>query len=86
MDRFLLCYSHRNTNGNFGLFEAPTPWGPWQVVSYVEDFDTFKPPEPNSRVCTHHFAPKWWRNGGQTFTMVFNVGDDSWNTIHGELI
>lgn len=86
LERYLLSYSFRDTNGNFGLFESPNPWGPWQVVSYVQDFDTFKPPEPCSRVCTFHFAPKWWRNAGKTFTMVFNVADDSWNTIHGDLI
>ena len=86
LDRFLLTYSFRDTDGNFAMFEAQNPWGPWKVVAYIESFDTFKPPEPNWRVVTHHFAPKWWRDGGKTFTMVFNVGDDSWNTMHGELI
>ena len=86
LDRFLLSYSFRDTNGTFGLFESENPWGPWSVVTYIDDFDTFKPPEPCSRVCTFHFAPKWWRNNGNTFTMVFNVADDSWNTINGELL
>jgi len=86
LDRYLLSYSFRDTNGTFALFESENPWGPWHVVTYIDDFDTFKPPEPCSRVCTFHFAPKWWRKKGKTFTMVFNVADDSWNTINGELL
>ena len=86
VSRYLLTYSFRDTDGNFGMFEAEQPWGPWRAVAYVASFDTFKPPEPNARVCIHHFAPKWWRDNGKTFTMVFNVGDDSWNTIQGTLL
>jgi hypothetical protein len=84
--RFLLSYSHTYTDGNFGLFEAANPWGPWRVVAYEKNVEVFMPPEPTWRVCTFQFAPKWWRNKGREFTLVFNVGDDAWNTVDGELL
>jgi hypothetical protein len=33
-----------------------------------------------------NFAPKWFRNGGREFTLVFSGvrTNDSWNTIDGE--
>jgi hypothetical protein len=44
------------------------------------------PPEPNSRVSLFHFVPKWWSADGREFTLIFNTGDDRWNTIRGRLL
>jgi hypothetical protein len=35
-----------------------------------------------------NFAPKWYRNGGRNFTLIFSGinGNDSWNTIDGTFI
>ena len=32
-----------------------------------------------------NFAPKWFRNGGRDFTLIFSGNDanDSWNTVDG---
>jgi hypothetical protein len=85
--RCLLAYNPRDNRGNFGLFESPHPWGPWRQVAYLKEQPLFLPPEPNSRVSIFHFAPKWWSGGDRyEFTLVFNCGDDAWNTIRGRLL
>ena len=83
--RYLLTYNPRDTGGNFALFEAPHPWGPWREVAYLKGVPMFMPPKPNTRVDLYHFAPKWWSPDGRSFTLVFNVGDDAWNTVRGRL-
>ena len=102
LDRyFLLTNSAEWTEGedlkvpttNLEIFDAPNPWGPWtlakacrnwkQTTYYAERY-----------VFIFHFAPKWWRNGGKEFTMVFSgrgrysdsTGNDSWNTINGRFV
>jgi hypothetical protein len=84
--RYLLAYNPKDNRGHFGLFEAPEPWGPWRTVAYLRGYEPFLPPEVNTRVSIFHFAPKWWAADGRTFTLVFNVGDDAWNTMRGRLL
>jgi hypothetical protein len=62
------------------MAEAPHPWGPWTVFFH----DRFQPGLEHS-VFQWNFAPKWFRNGGREFTLVFSGIDanDSWNTIDG---
>lgn len=86
LERYLLVYTPRDTGGNFALFESPHPWGPWAEVAYLQGHDLFLPPRPNSRVSIYHFAPKWWSKDGKEFTLVYNVGDDAWNTVRGRLL
>lgn len=86
IDRYLLVYNPRDNAGHFALFESPEPWGPWREVTYLRDQPLFMPPEPNTRVSVFHFAPKWWSTSGNEFTLLFNTGDDAWNTIRGHFI
>jgi hypothetical protein len=62
------------------MAEAPQPWGPWTVFFH----DRFAP-ELEHSVFQWSFAPKWFRNGGLEFTLVFSGtgSNDSWNTIDG---
>ncbi|MEW4490625.1 DUF4185 domain-containing protein [Thalassoglobus sp. JC818] len=85
IQRYLLSYSPRDNSGNYALFEAQQPWGPWHKVVYLKSQPLFMPPKPNGRVSTFHFAPKWWSSDGTEFGLVFNVGDDAWNTVYGKL-
>ncbi|MFZ5833129.1 MAG: DUF4185 domain-containing protein [Planctomycetota bacterium] len=84
--RYLLLYNPKNNRGHFALFESPEPWGPWRTVAYLKDHPLFMPPEENSRVSVFHFAPKWWSGDGREFTLIFNTGDDRWNTVRGQLL
>jgi hypothetical protein len=62
------------------MAEAPRPWGPWTVF-----FNDRFVPGIEHTVFQWNFAPKWFRNGGREFTLVFSgdSGNDSWNTIDG---
>jgi hypothetical protein len=62
------------------MAEAPHPWGPWSVFHHARFL-----PQIERSVFQWNFAPKWFRNGGREFTLIFS-GDganDSWNTVDG---
>jgi hypothetical protein len=84
--RYLLVYNPRDNKGNFGLFESSEPWGPWRNVVYLRGCQQFLPPKENTRVSVFHFAPKWWSENGREFTLLFNTGDDAWNTVRGRFV
>ncbi|MCB1123935.1 MAG: DUF4185 domain-containing protein, partial [Verrucomicrobiae bacterium] len=86
LGRYLLLYNPRDSLGNFALFEARHPWGPWYQGTYLKSIPMFMPPEEPWRVSIYHFAPAWWSEDGSEFTLIFNTGDDAWNTIRGRLI
>jgi hypothetical protein len=83
LDRYLMAYNPHDNRGHFACMEAKAPWGPWRQVAYLKSQALFMPPEPNHRISVFHFAPAWWSNGGRDFTLVFNTGDDAWNTVQG---
>lgn len=62
------------------MAEAAHPWGPWEVFHRGVFF-----PQMERTVFQWNFAPKWFRNGGRDFTLVFSGNDanDSWNTVNG---
>ena len=86
LDRMVYANQHGSGSGAEGaqslltLAEAPRPWGPWTVFYH----DQFLP-EIERSVFQWNFAPKWFRNGGRDFTLIFsgNGSNDSWNTIDG---
>jgi len=64
LKRYLLCTI--TTQGRFGLFDAPQPWGPWKAVHLA---DRFGLPE-------RRFAPqipgKWISRNGLSFYLVYS--------------
>ena len=86
LDRMVYANQHGSGSGNAGaqslltLAEAPQPWGPWHVFHHARFF-----PQIERTVFQWNFAPKWFRNGGRDFTLVFtgHNRNDSWNTIDG---
>jgi hypothetical protein len=67
-------------NSLLTMAEAPHPWGPWNVFFK----DVFFPSNAQ-KVFQWNFAPKWFRDEGKAFTLVFSGDDsnDSWNSIDG---
>ena len=78
LKRYLWCQTigtptgakHRNHRfrGGLGIFESPTPWGPWKTVYYTLDWD-IGPGETSS------IPPKWMSDDGKTCYFLFS-GDD----------
>jgi hypothetical protein len=67
------------------MAEAPRPWGPWAIF-YHDQF-----PETPHTLFQWNFAPKWFREGGRSFTLIFTgvgpaIDNDSWNTVDGSFI
>ncbi|MEM7132311.1 MAG: hypothetical protein AAF702_38770 [Chloroflexota bacterium] len=54
--------------GGFGVYDAPTPWGPWTTAYFTAEWDV-GPGETGS------FPTKWMSDDGQTIYLVFS-GDD----------
>ena len=72
-----------NRRAHLGIFDAPTPWGPWSVVDYIADWGA-----PENR-----FAPnipsKWISDDGTTFYLLYSCIPNGplsiqYPTLHGE--
>lgn len=84
IDEYVLVTEHSaSLSGDLQVHVAPEPWGPWRQVFRVSDW----PPGAEVEASTFFwsFSPKWFRNGGRDFTLVFTgVGsNDAWNTVDG---
>jgi len=62
------------------MAEATRPWGPWTVL-YRQLFF----PQIEQSLFQWTFGPKWFREGGRSFTLIFSGtgSNDSWNTVDG---
>lgn len=67
--RFLLTSFHTGP-GQLGVFDAPTPWGPWTTVSYAEDWAGMG---SAGEGLSCEFPQKWMSPDGQTLWCVFSV-------------
>jgi hypothetical protein len=69
LKRFLLACFHVGP-GQLGLFEAPTPWGPWTTIAYYESWGGMGA-EGEGLTCG--FPQKWMSADGLTLWSVFSV-------------
>jgi len=86
LGRYFLATEHTAVDrGNIGIYEAPTPWGPWRTVLFESGFGA-PHVEPNTFFWA--FSPKWLGPDGTDFVLVFTGRDsnDSWNTVRGRFL
>ena len=95
LQRYILCTEHGASHtGRMGIFDAPTPWGPWTTVAYWTQEDPFGRTRPGSDLPWRNnvffvaFATKWLSEDGRSFTLNFTGGgrgkdNDSFNTVSG---
>ncbi len=80
LGRYIMAVAHTST-GDWGIFEAPQPWGPWSTVAYYSDWidSTFK--------FTFVFPQKWMSPDSKTMYMIFSGTGiyDSFNVIKATL-
>ncbi len=81
LDRYLLCTIHPGDNSDpvsgLGIFEAPRPWGPWNVVYTTSPWDM--DPGESARI-----PSKWVSADGTTVSLVFS-GEDSFSVRRATL-
>lgn len=95
LQRYILCTEHGLSHvGRMGIFDAPTPWGPWTTVLYCTEASPFGKTRPGSNLPWRNnvffiaFATKWLSEDGRSFTLNFTGGgqgadNDSFNTVYG---
>ena len=81
LGRYLLTNQHTQVGtgsgtNQFGIFEAPEPWGPWRTVTYETNWAG-----GNGNI-SFYFAPKWFSPDGKDFTMIYTKADH-WGSIRG---
>ena len=86
LKRYLLTTEHTESHrGNFGIFDAPEPWGPWTTVLYEKNWG-----EGHIPINTFYwnFSNKWTSNDGKSFSLIFTgrKENDSFNLIRGSFI
>jgi hypothetical protein len=80
--RYLLAVRHNGDSGEWGLFDAPEPWGPWTTVAYGGDFPEWTyTPDPkgaskNRPAWMHTFPAKWISEDGKTLWHFSDRGDE----------
>jgi len=65
---FLLAIFHKGP-GQLGIFDAPSPWGPWTTVAYYEDWGGMG---VDGQGLTCNFPQKWMSPDGLTLWSVFS--------------
>jgi hypothetical protein len=71
-NRFLLTCFHVGP-GQLGVFDAPTPWGPWTTIAYYEHWGDMGA-EGEGLTCG--FPQKWMSADGLTLWSIFSVYGD----------
>lgn len=90
LKRYLLAVRHNGDSGEWGLFDAPEPWGPWTTVAYGEDFPEWTyTPDPDGASADrpawmHTFPAKWMSADGRTLWQISDRGDQL-NLVRAEL-
>src|ERR1039458_6212458 len=69
LKRFMLTSFHTGP-GQLGVFDAPTPWGPWTTVSYSEHWGQMG---ATGEGLTCDFPQKWMSPDGLTLWSIFSV-------------
>lgn len=86
LDRYILTTEHsEHAEGNIGIYDAPTPWGPWTTVHFSDSFGRFKTID-NGFMWV--FPSKWLSEDGEEFVMIYTGKgrNDSWNTVKGRFL
>lgn len=87
--RFFLTVRASNANngrtGRWGIYDAPSPWGPWTTVDFYNDWDANSKFKGSNEQIVFNFPTKWIDKNNKDLWMVFSI-NDSFNLIKGTLI
>jgi hypothetical protein len=78
-NRYLLAVTYGGEAGNWGLFDGPTPWGPWTTIAYNTDLPNWTyDQDPNGASANrpayeHNFPQKWFSSNDAW--VIYDRGD-----------
>jgi len=83
LNRYLLTIPHADNVAQWGIFDAPEPWGPWTTVAYYNDWGNFG--SKNDEALLYYVPTKWISADGAAFCLIFSgTGEfDSFNILKG---
>jgi hypothetical protein len=93
LGRYLLTTGHYasgndddSSAGQVGLFESPSPWGPWATIGYYDNWGGLNA-ETGGDFLSLRLPSKWFSQDGRTFWAVFSglKSFDSFNVVRGVL-
>jgi hypothetical protein len=87
LKRYILISSHRNPGeptktglGRLGIFDGPSPWGPWTTVAYYDKWLGLG----DSHALAYDIPTKWISADGRAFWMTYSSPTaDRFNLIKG---
>ena len=88
--RFLLITQHvsrhHSENGHIGIYEAPSPWGPWKSVLFADPWSLgLQEVDQKRKTVYWNVSSKWLSSDGRRFVLVYTgPGSDQWGTVEGE--
>ena len=83
LGRYLLITFHGNYTGQIGLFEGPTPWGPWATVDYEDEWGGMNALAGLGNGM--QFPTKWISGDGRTLWAVFS-GVNAFDSFNAALL
>jgi hypothetical protein len=87
LERYLLTTCHTAwMASNFGIHDAPQPWGPWTTVRYYTGWPSAGQVEKYGFY--GNFSSKWMDTAGNGFVFIFTGTNslDSWNSVPGTFV
>jgi hypothetical protein len=70
LGRYVAVEGHGEQTGQIGVFESPTPWGPWATIAYYDDWGGFN--ESAGAGNGMYFPSKWISSDGLSLWAVFS--------------
>jgi len=96
VNRYFLITAHTKWDkGNIGIYDAPTPWGPWTTVLFESEWGRTNEPINERRTFFWNFSNKWLGSDGTHFALIYTGigpnsdwtgGNNSWNLVKGSFI
>ncbi len=86
LNRYVMVTNHTARNqGNIAIWEAPEPWGPWNLVMKEWGWPSAETDAVSATFAFGNFSPKWFSADGHDFVFVW-FRPDAWNSVAGRFI
>jgi hypothetical protein len=86
LELYLLTVRHNGDSGDWGIFEAPEPWGPWATVAYGAELPAWTGEPVNGRPAWMHALVMKWASADGTVLWQASDRGDEFNLVEMTLV